>query len=239
MKTLLLTSTAGSNEIYFKNTSSYLSDRGVDSEIILPHTHRLEEYRNKVDEKIQAEDEILSLVGWSNAGNIAFDLAEEYPSRIKKSVIVDSVLDWEYQTFRDKITAMCSTLPEGWKDFLFGNDFVVGLASRLMIKDMDGFDPELYQYLVKITKNHGGSWLVNAWGDMREYSKGKDYINRAEKLNEKTELHFIYSSPEVEEYTKLLKVDVKHKHKIKDSGHIIMLEKPEVFNETLLQILED
>lgn len=238
-KILLINSTLGRHPIYFESTCEFLKGRGIEARNILPNTWKLEEYEKYIESQIKEGHEY-SFVGWSYGGNVALNIAEKHLDKTNKLIVVDSILDWKDQPLGDRVlTRIFGLLPDYLKEKIGANDKLI----RSMLDEMiaSDIDKKLYEELVKITKEQGGKWNINAMYDGIEYTGKGNNTQKLKDLAEKIDTHFIYASKDVGEYiekTGLNKAKVKI-HKIGKSGHLIPLENAYDFNRTLLDILTD
>lgn len=237
-KVLLVTSTVGCNEIYFKDTQEYLKKAGIYSRIIIPEDWNLDKLETQLEAELK--DRTYSIVGWSYGGLPAFEVAHKSPKKIDKLVLVETVLDWKDHPLKFKFLAgFLSSLPDQMKANLASKESVI----RRLLNELLGseIDKTLYEELVDVTAKHGGRWLANATLDGKRYMKGKNNLARLTTLPDTIKVFYIYgeNSKFTKGYPRKIWGQGAGIYGIKDCGHIVSLENPDEFNEVLADILLD
>ncbi len=237
---LLINSNAG-DKIYFRRTQDYLKINGIDAIIISPTNPdhwKLEEYEKYAESFLEKGNKYI-LGGYSYGGNVAYEIAKKHPYSVKKLALIDCTPDWKYQLpeFRAMVRAL-HIMPDFLKKKIVGNKDVLGymldemIASKIDVKDK----------LIEKAQELGGKYMVDSMHSGIKYTSKEDNTQVLKDLAEKIEVHFIYGS-ESEDVKGCIKKAVLEKskirlHEIEKSGHLLMLEQADKFNETLLKILK-
>ncbi len=240
---LLVNSNLSRHDVYFRGTKKYLEELGLSAKIILPETPYLKRYENKVCDIVEQEYRKLRnpvhLVGWSYSGNVVLNVAEKCYDAVGKVVVVDSILTWKDQPLKDRILAyLLDILPVSLKEKIGAKDWLIrSMLDDMMVADID---ERIYREIVEKAKEQGGMWNITALCDGIDYTGKENYVSKLARLSEGKDIHFIYASKDVESYvdTYIRHILPPEKiHKVSNSGHLLMLENPAEFNETLATIL--
>jgi 3-oxoadipate enol-lactonase len=177
------------------------------------------------------------LIGFSMGGNIALNFAANYPERVNKIVAVDADLDGftnytpELKGTFDKIIYLASH--QGWHD----EEQEVWLRSRLM--RLYAADNRAIINLSEITADYHGDHFINP-----RINPNFGTPTTLELLpNIKASTLVIIGEKDEESIHRIgrvltEKIPAAQKIIIKDAGHLSNLDKPKVFNKTVMQFLK-
>ncbi len=239
-ETLLINSNVG-DEIYFKNARNYLELNGISARIISPskpYHCDLEKYEKYAEGFLKKGAEYC-MVGHSYGGSVACEIAKKHPDSVKKLALIDCTPDWRGQLleFRAMVRAL-HMLPDFLKEKIAGNKKVL----EKMFEDMTASKIDIKGELISKAQELGGKYLVDAMHSGIGYTGGKNNAQELKILAEKIEMHFIYGSKSEDVKNCIKKTGLEKSkirlHEIEKSGHLLMLEQPEAFNRTLLEILK-
>lgn len=177
------------------------------------------------------------LVGFSMGGTIALNFAANYPERINKIVTVDADIDGftnytpELKDTFDKIIYLASH--QGWHD----EEQEVWLRSRLM--RLYAADNRAIINLSEITADYHGDHFINP-----RINPNFGSPTTLELLpNIKAPTLVIIGEKDEESIHRIgrvltEKIPTAQKIIIKDAGHLSNMDKPKVFNKTVMQFLK-
>lgn len=177
------------------------------------------------------------LVGFSMGGTIALNFAAHYPERVNKIVAVDADIDGftnytpELKGTFDKIIYLASH--QGWHD----EEQEVWLRSRLM--RLYAADNRAIINLSEITADYNGDHFINprinptfgtpATLELLPNIKSPTLVIIGEKDEESIHRIGLVLTEKIPAAQKII---------IKDAGHLSNMDKPKVFNKTVMQFLK-
>ncbi len=239
-ETLLINSNIG-DDVYFRNAAEYLVKNGISTRIISPSAPDhwdLNIYEKYAEAFLQKDAEYV-IAGHSYGGSGAHKIAEKHLDSVRKLVLIDCTPDWNCQLpeFRAMIRSL-HIMPDFLKKKIVGNKGVLGY----MFDDMAASKIDIKDELISKAQEFGGKYLVDAMHSGIKYTGKGNNAQALKNLAERIEVHFIYGS-ESEDVKGCIKKNGIEKskirlHEIENSGHLLMLEQPEAFNMTLLEILK-
>lgn len=196
-----------------------------------------------------SDDEIISLVSWGDdiytfcvsfegyrGIDIAYEIANNSPEKINNLILIDSILDWCYQTRR---------LRWGWifyKD-IFYFKFNDENELKKIVEDLTKiFDENELADLIKIIKNIGGENIIKSIETIKNNTLRDDSVGKLKYLKGKhIPMYYLYSTGEAKIYGEVKLKDVAQIQRLHDDSivgsHFITLKDPELVYNAIKGIL--